>query len=118
MTTQATQTPATPATTQATPTPAVSFYNIGGQFSLQDIKFDLLKIIEPYDGYMYNAKDTNQVRSLFDAYLGDLRRANKIQEYGVYYDLKDNAVTFDVNIKIQRDRSAKKLKIHVGALRR
>lgn len=95
---------------------ATEEYNIGGQFSLQDIKYDLLKIIEPFDGYMFNGKDTTRVRGLFDAYLGDLKRCNKIQEFGIYSNVKDNAVTFDVSVKIQRDRSAKKLKIHVGAL--
>lgn len=91
-------------------------YVIGGSFSLQDIKYDLLKIIEPYDGYMYNSKDTTRVRGLFDSYLGDLKRCNKLQEYNIFSSAKDNAVTFDVSVKIQRDRSAKKLKIHVGAL--
>jgi hypothetical protein len=95
---------------------ATDAYNIGGSFSLQDIKYDLLKIIEPYDGYMYNGKDTTRVRGLFEAYLGDLKRCHKLQEYNIFSSAKDNAVTFDVSVKIQRDRSAKKLKIHVGAL--
>ena len=94
---------------------ATDAYNISGSFSLQDIKYNLLKIIEPYDGYMYNGKDTTRVRGLFEAYLGDLKRCHKLQEYNIFSSVKDNAVTFDVSVKIQRDRSAKKLKIHVGA---
>lgn len=89
---------------------------IHGYYSLQDIKYDLLKIIEPHDGYMFNRKDTEHVRGLFNSYLGDLRRAYKIREYNIYTTVKDNAITFDVSIKIHRDRATKKLKIHVGRL--
>jgi hypothetical protein len=91
-------------------------YRIVGNFNINDIKFDLLKIIHPYDGYMYNEKDTNQVVRLFRAYLSDLRYSNKIFSYDVQSSEKDNAVTFDVFVTMQRERSAKKLKIHVGKL--
>lgn len=89
---------------------------IHGYYSLQDIKYDLLKIIEPHDGYMFNRKDTEHVRNLFNEYLGDLRRAYKIREYNIYTTVKDNAITYDVSIKIHKDRAFKKLKIHVGRL--
>ncbi len=89
---------------------------ISGSYTISDIKYDLLKIIAPYDGYMFNRKDTEQVRSLFNSYLGDLKFTGKIKEYNIYYTVKDNAITFDVGIKIYRDRAIKKLKIHVGTL--
>lgn len=89
---------------------------IGGIYNLQDIKHDILKIIEPYDGYMYNQTDTDRVTHLFNSFLGDLRQARKIYEYEVTTIDKDNAVTFDVVVKLHRDRSPKKLKIHVGRL--
>jgi hypothetical protein len=89
---------------------------IGGIYNLQDIKYDILKIIEPYDGYMYNQTDTDRVTHLFNSFLGDLRQARKIYEYEVTTIDKDNAVTFDVVVKLHRDRSPKKLKIHVGRL--
>jgi len=89
---------------------------IGGIYTLQDIKYDLLKIIEPYDGYMYNQNSTNEVVRLFNAFLGDLKNAYKIREYEITATDKDNAVTFDIVIRIQKDRSPKKLKIHVGRL--
>ena len=90
--------------------------HIGGIYTLQDIKHDLLKIIEPYDGYMFNEKDTDRVTHLFKAFLGDIRQARKIFSYEIESTDKDNAVTFDISIKIHRDRTPKKLKIHVGRL--
>ncbi len=93
-----------------------STYYIAGLYSIQNVKHDLLKIIEPYDGYMFNRKDTDKVRSLFISYLGDLRNSKKIYEYHIYSIIKENAITFDISIKLHKDRSAKKLKIHVGTL--
>jgi hypothetical protein len=100
---------------QTSAPPAEVKYTIPGIFSIPDIKHDLLKIIEPYDGYMFNRKETDKVRSLFVGYLGDLQRSHKIREYNIFYTVKDNAVTFDVGVKIHRDRATKKLKIHVGS---
>jgi hypothetical protein len=87
---------------------------IGGHYTLQDIKYDILKIIEPYDGFMYNDTEKDKVVSLFNAYLNDLKRAYKIKEFDITSVDKDNAVTFDIVIRIQKDRAPKKLKIHVG----
>lgn len=89
-------------------------YRIGGTYNIQDIKYDLLKIIQPHDGYMVNKKQTNQVERLFKSYLGDLQDSYKIREYEISTTEKTNAVTFDINIKIHRDRAPKRLKIHVG----
>jgi hypothetical protein len=91
-------------------------FEISGTFTIQDIKYDLLKIIEPYDGYMYNDKDTSYLRHLFISYLNDLRKAYKLREFNVSNTNKDNAVTFDIEVRIHKDRSPKKLKIHVGKL--
>jgi len=91
-------------------------YTIGGIYTLQDIKYDLLKIIAPHDGYMYNNKDTVKVRSLFNSFLGDLKKSYKIREYEIRDTEKENAITFDIEIRIHKDRSPKKLKIHVGRL--
>jgi hypothetical protein len=89
---------------------------IGGIYNLQDIKYDLLKIIEPFDGYMFNEKDTQHVTKLFTNFLSDLQTARKLQEFEIISVDKNNAVTFDIVIRIHRDRSPKKLKIHVGRL--
>jgi len=89
-------------------------YRIGGTFNIQDIKYDLLKIIQPHDGYMVTKKQTQQVERLFKSYLGDLQGSYKIREYEVSATEKSNAVTFDVSVKIHRDRAPKRLKIHVG----
>lgn len=91
-------------------------YQIGGIFNINDIKYDLLKIIEPHDGYMFNRKDSDRVKGLFDAYLGDLRGSRKIFSYSIYITNKDSAVTYDVQVQMQKERSPKKLKIHVGKL--
>lgn len=95
---------------------AVRYFRMSGFYNINDIKYDLLKIIQPYDGYMYNEKETNQLISVFNSYLGDLREARKIFSFEIVPTEKENAITFDIQIKMQRDRSPKKLKIHVGKL--
>lgn len=89
-------------------------YRIGGMYTIQDIKFDLLKIIQPYDGYIAGPKQTAQVEKLFRAFLSDLQGSWKIREYELSSTEKENAVTFDINVKIHKDRAPKRLKIHVG----
>jgi len=93
-----------------------SYFKLMGYYNINDIKYDLLKIIAPYDGYMYNEKDTNKLISVFNSYLGDLKRRYKIFTFEIADTEKENAITFDIQIKMQKDRSPKKLKIHVGKL--
>jgi hypothetical protein len=103
-------------------TPAVNnpgsgtYFKLMGYYNINDVKYDLLKIIAPYDGYMYNEKETNKLISVFNSYLGDLKRSYKIFSYEIADTEKENAITFDIQIKMQKDRSPKKLKIHVGKL--
>lgn len=89
---------------------------ISGSYNLQDIKFDLLKVMKPHDGYMYNETDTQKVTDLFQTFLGDLKKAHKIYAFNIVSSDKENAVTFDISVQIHRDRTPKKLKIHVGRL--
>ena len=91
-------------------------FKLMGYYNINDIKYDLLKIIAPYDGYMYNDTDTNKLVSVFNAYLGDLKGSWKIFSYDIVNTEKENAITFDIQIKMQKDRSPKKLKIHVGKI--
>lgn len=91
-------------------------YRITGQYNINDVKYDLLKIIQPYDGYMYNEKETTRVNELFTAYLTDLRDARKIFSYEIEFTEKENAITYDIQVQMQQERSPKKLKIHVGKL--
>ena len=85
------------------------------RISINDIKWDLIHIIEPYDGVLDPKSDSEQrVRNLFAAYLGDLKKEDKIQDYTILSTIRDTAVTYDVAVKMAADRSAKKLKIHVG----
>ena len=95
---------------------STQYFRLMGYYNINDIKYDLLKIIAPHDGYMYNRKDTDKVRSLFESFLGDLRKAYKIREFVIRDTEKDNAITYDLEIRIHKDRSPKKLKIHVGRL--
>lgn len=90
--------------------------NVQGIYTLADIKYDLLKIIEPHDGYMYNHKDVAHLRHLFITYLNDLRKSYKIREFNIDNTEKDGAYTFDVDLRIQKERANKKIKIHVGKL--
>tara|TARA_B100001113_G_C21090936_1_gene614291 strand:- start:830 stop:1165 length:336 start_codon:yes stop_codon:yes gene_type:complete len=84
------------------------------RISLQDIKFDLLKIIEPYDGVLYGETTYALVTDLFDKYLGDLKNWRMIADYTIASTERDNSITLDVAVKLSADRSPKKLKIHVG----
>jgi hypothetical protein len=81
--------------------------------SLNDIKYDLLKIIEPWDGMLSKDKP-GPVKTLFNAYLRDLQKENMIFDYSIDTTNRDNAITFDVHVRIAAHRSPKKLKIHVG----
>ena len=76
-----------------------------GRVSVNDIKWDLIKIIEPYDGI---------VRRLFTTYLSDLRYVGLINDFNIFSNIRDNAITYDVSVKMSQERSDKKLKIHVG----
>lgn len=85
------------------------------RISINDIKWDLIKIIEPYDGRLENKEDGGKkVYKLFNAYLRDLVFERKIQDFSIVSTSRDTAFTYDIAIKVSADRSPKKLKIHVG----
>ena len=75
----------------------------------------LIKIIEPYDGVLENNENAgNKVRRLFASYLGDLKTCGLISDYTILSTNRESAITYDVAVQLSADRSAKKLKIHVG----
>ncbi len=85
------------------------------RLSINDIKWDLIKIIEPFDGILENKpRGETSIRRLFEAYLKDLRSDQQISDFNVYSNIRDTAITYDVSIKVASDRSPRKLKIHVG----
>ena len=85
------------------------------RISINDIKWDLIRIIEPWDGRLENKPESEQiVLKLFKSYLGDLVKQRKIQDFTIVGSIRDTAITYDVAVKIAADRSPKKLKIHVG----
>ena len=80
------------------------------RISINDIKYDLIKIIDPWDGILENKPESEKVVfKLFNSYLRDLQKQGKITEYNIVSSIRDTAITYDV-----ADRSPKKLKIHVG----
>ena len=85
------------------------------RISINDIKYDLIKIIVPFDGRL-QTKSTGgeQVEKLFESYLKDLRKASMIQHFTIEVTQRPTAFTYDISVKINVDRSPKKLKIHVG----
>ena len=85
------------------------------RISINDIKYDLIKIITPWDGILENKPESEKIVSkLFNSYLGDLRKQHKITDFTIVSSLRDTAITYDVAVKISVDRSPKRLKIHVG----
>ena len=60
-----------------------NYFKLMGYYNINDIKYDLLKIIQPYDGYMYNEVETNKLISVFNSYLGDLKRSYKIFSFEI-----------------------------------
>ena len=47
---------------------------ISGHYNLQDIKFDLLKVMKIHDGYMYNETETQQGYRIVLISQGDSRK--------------------------------------------
>ena len=85
------------------------------RISINDIKWDLIRIIEPYDGILDNTKHSEDImKHLFQAYLEDLVKVRMIQDYTITSVIRDTAITYDAAVKVSADRSPKKLKIHVG----
>mgnify|MGYP006242423175 CR=1 FL=1 len=85
------------------------------RISINDIKWDLIRIIEPYDGILDNTKQSEDImKHLFQAYLEDLVKVRMIQDYTITSVIRDTAITYDAAVKVSADRSPKKLKIHVG----
>ena len=86
-----------------------------GRVSVNDIKWDLIKIIEPYDGILATNEGSERiVRRLFTSYLNDLKYVGLINDFNITSTIRDSAITYDVSIKMSQERSDKKLKIHVG----
>ena len=82
--------------------------------SMDNIKYDLLKIAEPYDGVMFEGSGY-LVNDLFASYLNDLQDDHLIYSWSIPEEqYKENSVTYDVIVQLTEDRSPKKLKIHVG----
>lgn len=82
--------------------------------NINDIKYDLLKIAELYDGVLQEGLG-HLPADMFQSYLSDLRGDQWIYDYDISeIVLKEQSYTYDVSIQITEDRTPKKLKIHVG----
>ena len=85
------------------------------RISVNDIKYDLIKIIEPYDGRLENKEPAGTIVSeIFQSYLKDLQKQRKVQDFEIFTTKRDTAFTYDISVKLDVERSPKKLKIHVG----
>lgn len=87
------------------------------RISFKDIKWDLLKIIEPWNGIL-EEKNPSPIKKLFSAYLTDLQKKKLIHDYSIdvsdrIVQNKKTAFTYDVNIQVIQNRNPKTLKIHV-----
>lgn len=82
--------------------------------NINDIKYDLLKIAELYDGVLQEGLG-HMPADMFQAYLSDLRADKWIHDYDISeIVLKEQSYTYDVSVQVTNDRTPKKLKIHVG----
>ena len=82
---------------------------------LQNIKYDLIKISEPYDGLLWEDNTAEIVNRLMRSYLSDLIKDRYIVRYDIEYVRNENvSYTFDVSIQLEPNRTSKKIKVHVG----
>jgi hypothetical protein len=81
--------------------------------SISDIKYDLLKIIEPYDGVI-TKNNAKVVERKFSVYLDDLKKDAALKEYTITLSQKNDSIMYDVGLKLTNEKSPKKLKIYVS----
>lgn len=82
--------------------------------NINDIKYDLLKISEIYDGVLQDGLG-HLPADMYSLYLNDLCKDGFIHSYEISeFVLKEHSFTYDVSVRITGDRTPKKLKIHVG----
>jgi hypothetical protein len=82
--------------------------------NINDIKYDLLKVAEIYDGLLQEGLGDLSAH-MFSAYLQDLCDDRWIHSFEITeIVLKEHSYTYDINVQITNDRTPKKLKIHVG----
>jgi hypothetical protein len=81
---------------------------------INDIKYDLLKISEIYDGILQEGLG-HLPADMFNSYLSDLKNDDWIHDFDISeITLKEQSYTYDVSVQVTEDRTPKKLKIHVG----
>ena len=82
--------------------------------NINDIKYDLLKISEIYDGVLQDGLG-HLPADMYSLYLNDLCKDGFIHSFEISeFVLKEHSFTYDVSVRITGDRTPKKLKIHVG----
>lgn len=82
--------------------------------NVNDIKYDLLKIAEMYDGLLQEGLGDLAAR-MFCNYLDDMCQARLVYNYEITdIVLKEHSYTYDINVRISNDRTPKKIKVHVG----
>jgi hypothetical protein len=82
--------------------------------NINDIKYDLLKISEMFDGLLIEGLG-HLAADMFCKYLQDMCDERLVYSFEITdIVLKEHSYTYDVNVQITNDRTPKKLKIHVG----
>ena len=82
--------------------------------NINDIKYDLLKISEMFDGLLIEGLG-HLAADMFCKYLQDMCDERLVYSFEITdIVLKEHSYTYDVNVQITGDRTPKKLKIHVG----
>ena len=82
--------------------------------NINDIKYDLLKISEMFDGVLQDGLG-HIAADMFCKYLQDMCDQRWMHSFEITeIVLKEHSYTYDINIQITNDRTPKKLKIHVG----
>jgi len=97
--------------------------------SLNDVKYDLRKIVEPYVGNLEYARTTTRVggqysnapvsnkpakiRRMMHRYLTDLQKSKTIIDYSLTSQQRDMSLTFEISLQINKYREPKIIRIDV-----
>lgn len=88
--------------------------NNSPSMNINDVKYDLLKIAEIYDGILQDGLG-DLAAKMFCHYLDDMCADKLIYSYEITdIMLKEHSYTYDINVKPSIDRTPKKIKVHVG----
>ena len=83
---------------------------------VHDIKYDLLKIMEPWNGRL-TKNSPGPVRRLYSEYLKDLAKSKLIKDHSIDIDKNEKSHIFYVNVRTLSKNSPQVIKIYVDYFR-